>query len=96
MATYISLMNFTDQGIRKIKDSPVRFKAFRAMAEKLGVTIKSFYWTAGNYDIVMVLEGPDEAVTSALLKGGSLGNVRSQTLRAFTGDEMKRMLSKIP
>jgi uncharacterized protein with GYD domain len=70
--------------------------AFREMAEKLGVTIKSFYWTVGNYDIVMVLEGPDEAVTSTLLKGGSLGNVRSQTLRAFTMGEMKRMLSKIP
>ncbi len=96
MATYISLMNFTDQGIRKVKDSPVRFKAFRAMAEKVGVTIKSVYWTVGNYDIVIVLEGPEEAVTSALLKGGSLGNVRSQTLRAFTADEMKRMLSKIP
>ena len=96
MATYISLMNFTDQGIRKVKDSPVRFKAFRAMAEKVGVTIKSVYWTVGNYDIVIVMEGPEEAVTSALLKGGSLGNVRSQTLRAFTADEIKRMLSKIP
>ncbi len=96
MATYISLMNFTDQGIRKAKESPDRFLAFREMAEKLGVTIKSFYWTVGNYDIVMVLEGPEEAVTSALLKGGSLGNVRSQTLRAFTMGEMKRILSKIP
>jgi len=95
MATYISLMNFTDQGIRKVKDSPVRFKAFQAIAGKLGVTVKSVYWTVGNYDIVMVLEGPEEAVTSALLKGGSLGNVRSQTLRAFTADEIKRMLSKI-
>ena len=89
-------MNFTGQGIRKVKESPVRFKAFRAMAEKLGVAIKSCYWTVGNYDIVMVLEGPEEAVTSVLLNGGSLGNVRSQTLRAFTVDEMKRMLSKIP
>ena len=96
MATYISLMNFTDQGIRKVKDSPVRFKAFQAIAGKLGVTVKSVYWTVGNYDIVIVMEGPEEAVTSALLKGGSLGNVRSQTLRAFTADEMKRMLSKIP
>ncbi len=96
MATYISLMNFTDQGIRKVKDSPVRFKAFRAMAEKVGVTIKSVYWTVGNYDIVIIMEGPEEAVTSALLKGGSLGNVRSQTLRAFTADEIQRMLSKIP
>jgi uncharacterized protein with GYD domain len=89
-------MNFTDQGIRKAKESPDRFIAFRKMAEKLGVTIKSFYWTVGNYDIVMALEGPEEAVTSALLKCGSLGNVRSQTLRAFTVGEMKRILSNIP
>ncbi len=96
MATYISLMNFTDQGIRKAKDSPDRFMAFQEITKKLGVTIKSFYWTVGNYDIVIILEGSDEAVTSALLKGGSLGNVRSQTLRAFTLGEMKRIVSKIP
>jgi len=58
MATYISLMNFTDQGIRKAKESPDRFLAFREMAEKLGVTIKSFYWTVGNYDIVKDLKKP--------------------------------------
>jgi uncharacterized protein with GYD domain len=96
MATFISLLNFTDQGIRNVKDSPDRFEAFRALAENLGVTVKSAYWTVGKYDIVVVVEGPDEAVTSALLKIGSHGNVRSQTLRAFSADEMKRIITKMP
>jgi uncharacterized protein with GYD domain len=96
MATYISLLNFTDQGIRNVKDSPDRYEAFRAMAEKMGVKVKSVYYTVGHYDIVVIVEGPEEAVTSALLKVGSLGNVRSQTLRGFSADEMKRMISKMP
>ncbi len=96
MATFINLLNFTDQGIRNVKDSPERLNAFRAMAEKMGVSIKSVYYTVGNYDIVTVVEGPDEAVMAALLKVGSLGNVRSQTLRGFSPDEMKQMISKMP
>ncbi len=95
MATFVVLLNFTDQGIRNVKDSPERLNAFRAMAEQMGVSIKSVYYTVGNYDIVTVVEGPDEAVTAALLKVGSLGNVRSQTLRGFSPDEMKQMISKM-
>ncbi len=96
MATFIVLLNFTDQGIRNVKESPERLNAFRAMAEEMGVSIKSVYYTVGNYDIVTVVEGPDEAVTAALLKVGSLGNIRSQTLRGFSPDEMKQMISKMP
>ena len=96
MATFISLLNFTDQGIRNIKDSPDRYGAFRAVAEKLGVTVKSFHYTVGHHDMVVILEGSDEAVTTVLLKSGSLGNVRSETLRAFTVDETKRMIGNIP
>jgi uncharacterized protein with GYD domain len=96
MATYISLLNFTDQGIRNIKESPDRFGAFRSLAEKLGVTVKGFYYTVGHHDGVVIVEGPDEAVTTALLKAGSLGNVRSETLRAFSVDEAKRMIGNIP
>jgi uncharacterized protein with GYD domain len=96
MATYVTLANFTDQGIRNIKDSPDRLGAFRAMAEKLGVTVKNVNYTVGAYDIVTVVEGSDEAVTAALLKLGSLGNVRTQTMRAFSPDEMKAMISKMP
>ena len=95
MATFISLLNFTDQGIRDVKESPRRYEAFRVMAEKLGVTLKSGYYTVGHYDLVLVLEGSDEAVTTALLKAGSLGNVRSETMRGFAVDEMKQIVSKM-
>lgn len=96
MASYVTLVSFTDQGIRNVKDSPDRLGAFRTMAEKLGVTIKSFHYTVGAYDAVIVVEGSDEAVTSALLKVGSLGNIRTQTMRAYSPDEMKAMISKMP
>ena len=96
MATFITLLNFTDQGIRNVKDSPARYEAFNAMAEKLGVTVKGVYWTVGHYDVVTILEGSDEAVTSALLKVGSLGNVRTETLRGFSAEEMKRIIGKMP
>src|SRR5246127_833885 len=96
MATYISLMKFTDQGIRNIKDSPDRYGTFKAMAEKMGITVKGFYYTTGRYDAVSIVEGTDEAVTTALLKAGSLGNVRSETLRGFTIEEAKRIIGDIP
>jgi uncharacterized protein with GYD domain len=96
MATFISLLNFTDQGIRNIKDSPDRYEAFRAMAEKLGVMVKDLYYTVGHYDIVAVMEGSDEAVTTALLKVGSLGNVRTETLRGFSLDDMKKIVGTMP
>ena len=96
MPTYVTLANFTDQGIRNVKESPDRLGAFRAMAEKLGVSIKSVHYTVGSYDIVTVVEGSDEAVTSALLKLGSLGNIPTQTLRAFSAEEMKTIISKMP
>ena len=95
MATFISLVNFTDQGIRNVKDSPDRLNAFRAMAEKMGVSVKSVYYTVGNYDIVLVAEGSEEAVTVALLKVGTHGNVRSQTLRGFSPDEMKQIIGNM-
>jgi len=96
MATFIALMNFTDQGIRNVKESPNRYEKFRTMAEERGVTFKDVYWTVGQYDIVMVLEGTDEAVTTTLLKLGSLGNVRSQTLRGYSADEYKNIISDLP
>ena len=96
MATYVTLANFTDQGIRNVKESPDRLAAFRAMAEKLGITLKSVHYTVGAYDIVTVVEGSDEAVTSALLKLGSLGNIRTQTMRAFSPEEIKAIINKMP
>ncbi|TFW03423.1 GYD domain-containing protein [Oxalobacteraceae bacterium OM1] len=96
MATYVTLVNFTDQGIRNVKDTTNRLTAFRGMAEGLGVSLKSAYYTVGQFDMVITLEGSDEAITTAMLKVSSLGNVRSQTLRAFSADEMKAMLAKMP
>ena len=96
MATFISLLNFTDQGIRNIKESPDRYAAFRATAEKLGVAVKGFYYTVGHHDMVVIMEGTDEAVTSLLLKSGSLGNVRSHTLRGFSVEETKKIIGNIP
>lgn len=96
MATFITLLNFTDQGIRNVKDSPERYEAFQAMAEKLGVTVKSAYYAVGQYDLVLVIEGSDEAATALLLKAGSLGNVRTQTLRAFSVEDMKKIIAMMP
>jgi uncharacterized protein with GYD domain len=94
MPTFISLVNFTDQGIKNVKDSPDRLQAFKAAAEKLGVKVKDVYYTVGSYDLVTVVEGTGEDVTAVLLKVGSLGNVRSQTLRGFSPDEFKKILAK--
>lgn len=95
MATFIALVNFTDQGIRNVKDTLDRFAAFEATTGKLGVKVKSVYWTVGHYDLVLTVEGSDEAVTSALLKAGSLGNIRTQTLRGFSADEMKKIIGNM-
>jgi len=96
MATFISLLNFTEQGIKDVKESPRRYEAFRVMAEKLGVTVKDGYYTVGRYDLVLVLEGSDEAVTAAVLKAGSLGNVKSETLRGFSLEEMRKIIGQMP
>lgn len=96
MATFITLLTFTDQGIKTVKDSPGRYEAFKTTAEKLGVTIKGVYYTVGQYDLVMIVEGDDEAATAALLQAGSLGNVRTQTLRAFSVEEMRKIIGMMP
>lgn len=96
MATFITLLNFTDQGIRTVKDSPDRYLAFKAMAEGLGLAVKAVYWTVGSYDLVLVVEGDEEAATTALLKAGSLGNVRTQTLRGFSEHEIRRIIGNMP
>lgn len=97
MIRYITLLNFTDQGLRNIKQTTDRAKAFKSTAEKMGATLKDLYWTQGVYDLVATIEVPDEQTGMSVLLGlTSLGNVRSQTLRAFTADEMKPILSKMP
>jgi len=95
MATYITLINLTDQGARNIKDSPKRFEAYKGLAEKLGLTIKSVYWTTGTYDIILTVEGDEEAAMVSLLNVITQGNVHTQTLRAFSLEEMNGLVSKI-
>lgn len=95
MATFISLVNFTDQGIQNVKDSPERYGAFKALVESLGGSVKSVYWTMGAYDMVVIIEGVEETVMTSTLKVGSVGNVRTQTLRGFSVDEMKSMVSNM-
>ncbi|MDN0077225.1 GYD domain-containing protein [Crenobacter sp. SG2303] len=96
MATYIVLINFTDQGIRAVKDTTKRAAAFREMATKAGVTVKDMYWTLGLYDLVVTLDAPDTATITAVgLTLGAAGNVRTQTLPAFSATEMDGILTKM-
>lgn len=96
MVTYIVLANFTDQGIRNIKDTTKRADAFKELAKSVGVTVKDTYWTLGQYDLVAIVDAPDEMVATALgLALGKSGNVRTQTLRAFSQGDMDAILSKV-
>lgn len=96
MATYIVLSNFTDQGIRGIKDTTKRADAVRDLAKKFGVTAKEFYWTMGAHDVVVIFDAPDDAAMTALgMAIGSAGNVRTQTLRAFSKDEINGILGRL-
>jgi uncharacterized protein with GYD domain len=96
MATFIALMNFTDQGIRGIKDTAKRGDAFRKAAQKAGASVKELYWTLGAYDGVILLDAPDDETAAAVLVGvGRLGNVRTQALRAFGKDEIQTILAKV-
>ncbi len=97
MATYIVLIKFTDQGIRNVKQSPERAKAAIAAAEKLGIKVKDRYRTLGAYDGVLIVDAPDDETISAwALSRGSQGNTRTQTMRAFSTNEMNNILAKIP
>ncbi len=97
MATYCILGNFTEQGVRNAKDSPKRADAFKEMAKKCGATVKEVYWAQGQYDVVTILEAPDDlAVTSLGLSVGALGNIRTQTLRLFSAADMKTIIDKMP
>ncbi|WP_035678706.1 GYD domain-containing protein [Bradyrhizobium liaoningense] len=96
MVTYVVLGNFTDQGARNVKDSPKRADAFKEMARSFGVTVKEIVWTQGRYDVVTVLEAPDEAAAMSLsLSISALGNVRTETLRAFSAADMTKIVGKM-
>ena len=96
MATYITLSNFTDQGIRNVKDSTKRADAVKEAAGKFGAKMTQIYWTLGTHDVVAVIEAPDDmSATAFALAIGMAGNVRTQTLRAFSKSEMNDILGKM-
>lgn len=96
MATYIVLADFTDKGISNIKDTVKRADAFKKLAKSMSVTVKDIYWTLGRHDIIATIEAPDDVVITALgLALGKSGNVRTQTLRAFSEADMTTILDKV-
>jgi uncharacterized protein with GYD domain len=95
MPTYVTLSHFTDQGIKNIKDTVKRSEAFKNAAKAAGVTVKEIFWTQGQYDLVTIIEGPDEAIAALGLSVAKLGNISSQTLRGFTAAEMEKILAKV-
>ena len=97
MATYIALVKYTDQGLRQIRQTTERAKALINAAANLGVKIKDIYWTMGAFDAVFIAEAPDDdSVMAFAASMGSLGNIRTQTLRAFSAPEMNKILDKVP
>ena len=97
MATYIILVRFTQQGIQNIKQGPTRLDAAKQTFRAIGAEMKEFYSVMGRYDIVLVVEAPDdETMAKVTLAIGSLGNVRTETLRAFTEDEYRKVIADLP
>jgi uncharacterized protein with GYD domain len=96
MATFVSLVNWTDQGIRNVKDTIQRYERGEELANKHGVSNEQIYWTVGPYDMVFIAQAPDaESITAYLLELGSAGNIRTTTLRAYNREEMNATLEKL-
>ena len=96
MALYVTLSNFTDQGVKAIKDTPKRAEAFKKLAEKNGVKVHSILWTLGQYDVVTIVEADDDIAATALaLSQAALGNIRGQTLKAFDAADMAKIVAKM-
>jgi len=95
MNTYVSLVNWTDQGIRNFRDTTRRAEEFSKLVENSGGIVRDLLWTVGEYDMVCVTDFPDdESGVAALLQVGSAGNIRSRTLRAFGSEEMTRIIGR--
>jgi uncharacterized protein with GYD domain len=96
MPTFVSLCNFTEQGARTIKDTVKRAEAAKQAAAQAGVTIKEVLWTQGQYDMIIITESADEiAANAVILTAGKAGNLRGQTLRAYTAAEMQKIVDKV-
>lgn len=94
MARYVSLIRFTDQGARALSNSATRATAFRKAAEKAGLTVESQLWTAGACDGVLILSGDEKKILRCLAQLVALGNVRTETLRAFDAAEVQTVVNK--
>jgi uncharacterized protein with GYD domain len=97
MATFITTIKFTQQGIKGIDETTKRAVALKTAAKKMGVKVTDIYWTLGDHDGVLIMEAPDdETATTLLLHLGAMGNVHTTTVRAFTAAEMNKILAKVP
>ncbi|MGH7166596.1 MAG: GYD domain-containing protein [Nitrospiraceae bacterium] len=97
MPLYMSLLNWTDQGIKNVKDSPKRLDAVKKWIKELGGDLKSFYMLQGQHDLMWIVEMPnDEALGKLLLKIGSAGNVRTTTMRAYPEEEYRKIIGGLP
>jgi uncharacterized protein with GYD domain len=97
MPTYIGLLHFTQQGVEKIKESPLRLDAAKAAVKAAGGEIKAYYLTMGQYDALVISEAPnDEAYAKTILAIASTGAVRTETLRAFTEEEYRKIIAAMP
>jgi len=95
VATYVSLISWTEQGIRNYRDSVQRADDFRSLVEKVGGRVRELVWTVGEYDIVSVIEAPDdESLTALLLQLGQQGNVRTKTMRGFDAQQMAGIIER--
>ena len=89
MAKYVVLINWTEQGVRNAKETVTRFEQNRDAMRQMGVTLETVLWTLGRYDLVGIVDAPDDqTLTAALLRTAGAGNLRTETLRAFTAEEM--------
>lgn len=97
MATYVTLMRFTDQGIRNIKEGPARLEAAKKAFQAAGAEIKAFYLALGRYDAVAITEAPnDDTATKLSLSIGAQGNVRTETMRVFAEAEYRKLIAGLP
>lgn len=97
MPTYVTLVHYTEQGVKTFKDLPARLEDTRKAGEAAGAKLIAFYLTMGQYDAVLISEAPDdETVAKLALAAGGRGNVRTETLRAFTEDEARRLAEELP
>ena len=95
MATFVQLINWTDQGVRTARETTARADAYAQLLERMGGRLKEVYWTLGQYDIVAIVEAPDDAtITAASIQVAGRGNVRTTTLRGFSRDETDQILAK--